>query len=154
MNETSLQRFILYGSIYMLVLVLSHSQSCLTLCNPKDCSPPGSSVHGILQARILEGVAMPSSRGSSRPRDQTHVSYVSCTGRRVKATLLGWRPAHGLKDEDLLHGKQNFNNVKTRECFLEGGDDGTVLYWSGWWLYKSIHVLNSQKHTQKYTSLF
>ena len=37
-------------------------KSCLTLCNPVDCSPPGSSVHGILQARILEWVAMPSSR--------------------------------------------------------------------------------------------
>ena len=41
------------------------------LCDPMDCSPPGSSVHGILQARILERVAMPSSRGSSRPRDWT-----------------------------------------------------------------------------------
>ena len=40
-------------------------QSCLTPCDPMDCSPPGSSVHGILQARILEWVAMPSSRGSS-----------------------------------------------------------------------------------------
>ena len=46
-------------------------QSCLTLCNPRACSPPGSSVLGILQARILEWVAMPSSRGSSRPRDGT-----------------------------------------------------------------------------------
>ena len=55
-------------------------QSCQTLCNPIDCSPPGSSVHGILQARILEWVTMPSSRGSSLPRDQTHVSYVSRTG--------------------------------------------------------------------------
>ena len=44
-------------------------QSCLTLCNPLDCSPPGSSVHGILQARILEWVAMPFSRGSSQPKD-------------------------------------------------------------------------------------
>ena len=44
-------------------------QSCPTLCNPRDCSPPGSSVHGVLQARILEWVAMPSSRGSSRRRD-------------------------------------------------------------------------------------
>ena len=42
-------------------------QSCLTLCDPMDCSLSGSSVHGILQARILEWVAMPSSRGSSRP---------------------------------------------------------------------------------------
>ena len=48
-------------------------QSCLTLC---DCSLPGSSVHGIFQARILEWVAMPSSRESSQPKDQTHVSYV------------------------------------------------------------------------------
>ena len=40
-------------------------QSCLTLFDPMDCSPPGSSAHGILQARILEWVAMPSSRGSS-----------------------------------------------------------------------------------------
>ena len=50
-------------------------QSCPTLCDPMDCSPPGSSVHGILQGRILECVAMPSSRGSSQPRDQI---YVSC----------------------------------------------------------------------------
>ena len=54
-------------------------ESCPTLFNPTDCSPPGSSVHGILQARILEGVPMPFSRGSSRPRDPAHVSYVSCT---------------------------------------------------------------------------
>ena len=44
------------------------AQPCLTLCDPMDCSPPGSSVHGILQARMLEWVTMPSSRGSSRPR--------------------------------------------------------------------------------------
>ena len=50
-----------------------------TLCDPMDCSMPGSSVHGILQARILELVAMPSSRGSSQPRDQTRVS---CTAGR------------------------------------------------------------------------
>ena len=48
-----------------------------------DCSPPGSSVHGILRARVLEWAAMPSSRGSSWPRDWTRISYVSCIGRRV-----------------------------------------------------------------------
>ena len=58
-------------------------QSCLTLCDPMDCIPPGSSVHEILQARTLEWVVMPSSRGSSQPRDQTCVSDVSCTGRQV-----------------------------------------------------------------------
>ena len=58
--------------------------SRLTLCNLMDCSLSGSSVHGILQARILEWVAMPSSGGSSQPRDQTRVSYVYCIGRRVR----------------------------------------------------------------------
>ena len=58
-------------------------QSCLTLCNPMDCSPPGSSVHGILQARILEWVAMSSSRGSSPLRDQTGLFYVSCLDKWV-----------------------------------------------------------------------
>ena len=48
--------------------------SCVRLCNPVDCSPPGSSIHGILQARILEWVAISSSRGSSQPRDPTQVS--------------------------------------------------------------------------------
>ena len=50
------------------------AQSCPTLCNPVDWSLPGSSAHGILQARILEWVAMTFSRGSSRPSDQTQVS--------------------------------------------------------------------------------
>ena len=53
-------------------------------------SPPGSSVHGILQARILEWVAMPSSRGSSPPRDQTQVSYISCIGRWFFTTNATW----------------------------------------------------------------
>ena len=55
-------------------------QSCLTLCDPMDCSPPGSSVHGILQARILEWVAISFSRGSSQARDRTQVSRIA--GRR------------------------------------------------------------------------
>ena len=48
-----------------------------------NCGPPGSSVHGISQARILEWIAMPSSWGSSRPRNQTHISFVSCTGKQI-----------------------------------------------------------------------
>ena len=56
--------------------VVLAAESCLTLCDPVDCSPPGSSVHGILQAGILEWVAILFSRGSSRPRDQTCVSRI------------------------------------------------------------------------------
>ena len=58
-------------------------QLCLTLCDPMDCNLPGSSVHGILQVRILEWVVMFFSRGSSQCKDQTQVSYVYCTGRWV-----------------------------------------------------------------------
>ena len=52
------------------------TQSCPTLCDPVDYSLPGSSAHGILQARILEWVATPFSRGSSQPRYWTQVSYI------------------------------------------------------------------------------
>ena len=55
-------------------------QLCLNLYDAMDCTPPGSSAHGILQARILEWVTISSSQGSSHPRDGTHVSYVSCIG--------------------------------------------------------------------------
>ena len=51
------------------------AQACPTLCDPQDCSLPGSSVHGILQARMPEWVAVPFSRGSSQPRDQTWFSH-------------------------------------------------------------------------------
>ena len=59
------------------------AQSCLTICNPMHSSPPGSSAHGISQARILKWVAISFSRGSSQPRNQTRIS---CTGR--------WIPNH------------------------------------------------------------
>ena len=54
-------------------------QSCPTFCDSMDCSPPGSSVHGTLQARILEWAAMLSSRGSFQPNDRTHISCISFT---------------------------------------------------------------------------
>ena len=66
------------------VLCAKSLQLCLILCDPMDCSPPGSSDHGILQARILEWVAISFSRVSSWPRDWTHISYISsCTARQV-----------------------------------------------------------------------
>ena len=79
-----------------------------TLCDPMDCSLLGSSVHGIIQARILEWVAMPSSRGSSGPRDW---SYISCAGRFFTATspfyeILSFVKYHcGFSAEDKLEGR-------------------------------------------------
>ena len=61
-----------------------------TLCDPVDCSPPRSSVHKGLQARILEWVATPSSRGSPQPRDRTSISCVSCIGRGLFTTSATW----------------------------------------------------------------
>ena len=95
MHESCLTKFIvLFWWYYQQTWFILHTcmhvqsfQSCLTLCEPMDCSPPGSSVHGILQAGILEWVAMPSSKGSSQPRARTHISYVSCTGRQFFTTF-------------------------------------------------------------------
>ena len=81
-----------------------HTQSCLTLCDPMDCSPPGSSVHEISQTRILEWVPISFSRGSSWPRDQTRISGMDrrildhwttrealmCETSKVKGVLVPW----------------------------------------------------------------
>ena len=72
------------------VCVHSATQPCLTLCNLIECSPPGSSVHEIFQARILEWAVISSSRGSSQPRDQTHISCVSCLVGGFLITSTTW----------------------------------------------------------------
>ena len=66
------------------------TQSCPTICNPMDCKLQGSSLHGILQARILEWVAISFSRGSSLPRDRTHISFSA--GGFFTAELR-WKPS-------------------------------------------------------------
>ena len=73
-------------------VLCSVPQSCPTLWDPWDCSPPGSSVHGVFQARILERVAISSFRGSSRPSAQTWVSLVSCTAGGSFATEPSEKP--------------------------------------------------------------
>ena len=75
-NEKQHRLIICCAGQQMDVLV---AQSCPTLCDPMDCSPQGSSVHGILQARILQWVAISFSRASSQPRDWT---WVTCTAGR------------------------------------------------------------------------
>ena len=111
---------------------------CLTLLDPVDCSPPGSSIHGILQATILEQVVRPSSRWSSQPRDQTSVSYTACNGQVVLFYLApaGKPPAQSWWAVNLVHysikggmdnsrnkplAKQNHTNVlrlQAFQCFL------------------------------------
>ena len=83
-NETEL-KFLTALLMYKLLnlSVCSVSQSCPTPCNSVDCILPSYSVHGIFQTRILKWVAIPSSRGSSWPRDRTCVSCISCIGRQT-----------------------------------------------------------------------
>ena len=75
-----------------LLLLLSH-KVVSDSCNPMGCSPPGSSAHGISQARTLHWVPISSSRGSSRPRDQTHISGVSCIEGGFFTTELPGKPS-------------------------------------------------------------
>ena len=82
-------------------------RSCLTLCDPMDCSPPNSSVHGILQARILEWGAISFSRESSWPREQTCISCVSCISRWILYHLYQLIPMPNTK----LYGFGDFDNV-------------------------------------------
>ena len=72
------------------VYVCSVAHSCLTLCDPMDCIPPGSSVHGFSQARMLEQVSISFSRESSWPKDWTHISCVSRTGRQILYHCAPW----------------------------------------------------------------
>ena len=79
-------------NVYFILFTVSESesevtQSCSTLCNPVDCSLPGSSVRGIFQARVLKWVAISFSRGSSRPRDWIWVSRI--VGRRFTVWATG-----------------------------------------------------------------
>ena len=87
----------LYVCVCVCVFV---TQSCLTLWDPTDCNPPGSSVYGILLAKILEWVAIPFSKGSSRPRDWT---WVSCTPGGF-LTVWATREAHILWNTALQIG--------------------------------------------------
>ena len=75
------------------------------LCDPRDCIPPGSFVHRILQARILELVAISSSRGSSRPRDQTHIS---CVAGRLFITEPPGKPSDQIKLTQLIQDVARF----------------------------------------------
>ena len=98
------------------------TQSCPTLCESLNCSPPGSSVCGIFQARILERVAISSSRGYSRSRDRTHISCVSyITGRFFTCWAIGGAPQSAVLPQnpgrdkklsrDSLPGREEVRNI-------------------------------------------
>ena len=79
-----------------------HAQSCLTLCNSRDCGPPGSSVHGIFQARILEWVAISYCRESSWPRDWNCITCISCITANSSPTEPLGKPSKYKKDKEFI----------------------------------------------------
>ena len=76
-TQSQTPNMVLLSIVCALLLLISCSVASHSFLDPVDCSPPGSSVHGMSQARILEWVAIPFSRGSSWPRDQTHFSWIA-----------------------------------------------------------------------------
>ena len=122
-------------------------QSSPTLCNPMDCSPPGPSVYEIIQARILEWVAISSSRESSPPRNQTQVSCISCLGRRV---LYHW----AIREANLISTKFKkefcglsitLGRMLMREKERSSWETGHLaLLWADWIPAELLHI-NSGK---------
>ena len=116
-----------YGPDVLIILmcVCAQSLSHVQLCDTMDCGPPGSSVHGILQARTLEWVAIPFSRGSSQPRDQTHFS---CIAGRIFTTARPEKPLsfhqQGLKT--LLKDRHQKMNLSIKENFILHKDPGKL----------------------------
>ena len=82
-TPTSRKQYLNDCIIFNSLIFFLYAKLLLTVCNPMDCILPDSSVYRIFQARILDWVAIPFSRGSFQPRDQMRVSYVSCIGRQL-----------------------------------------------------------------------
>ena len=114
----SLCRFItLIGSSRAIIFSVLASQSYLTLCDPMDCSPPGTSVHGALQARTLEWVAIPFSRESSQPRDQT---WVSCIAGGFFTIWVTREAQSFYKQKTEVRSKHIEHDPQALECKMQG----------------------------------
>ena len=119
------------------VCVYKCSQLCTTLYNSMDCSPPGSSVHGILQARILEWVTIYFSREFSPPRDWTHISCVSCISRWVLYQLSHQGSSY------YSTAKQNDKRIK-----IAKNNNSRKRYVTKWYMKSDINTSHVLKNIQ------
>ena len=98
------------------------TKSCLTLCDPMDCSPPASSVHGILQARTLEWGAIPFSKGSSLPRDRTCV-FCMCSWVLYHLSILRARGGlHNIWGRKWMLEEESLMQKRKCKNFPESGE--------------------------------
>ena len=105
------------------------AESCLTLCDPMDYSPPGSSAHGISQARILEWVAFSHSRKSSQLRDWTCISCISCICRWILYHCATWKAPYATSGQDWRWEEKG----TTEDEMLDGITDSMDLSLSKLW---------------------
>ena len=104
-------RVLEWGGIALGSCICVCAQLRLTLCDPMNCSPPSSSVHRISQARTLEWVTMPSSRGSSWPRDQIHISSIFGIADRFFTTEALWK-------SQMSAGRGQSHLLYYQDCFI------------------------------------
>ena len=123
-------------------------QSCPTLCNTMDCSLPGSSVHGILQTKILERIVMPFSRGSSWPEDHTHISCGFCITVKI---LYHWVTGEAQNAGKVPKSSTLFwcNLSKNRSRFCRYSPKGSLRLWYQWQAQVVTYVSNHPPTTWK-----
>ena len=134
-------------SEWFLHIKVSAHQSCLTLCDPTNCSPPVSSVHEILQARILEWVAIPFSRRSSRPRDQTEVSCVAGRFFTISTTreALHMKPMSKQVRKAEIHCRHNPHPWHT--LYNQKGISNYQILFKKWKVWTPYQVCQLLRHT-------
>ena len=111
---------------------------CLTLCDPMDCNPPGSSVLGISQERILDRAAISSSKVSSWPRDGTRVSCISCIGRQILYWCTTWEALSTRVNPKINGGlwgimTYQYRFISCNKCIslVQGVDNAGGCTWQG-----------------------
>ena len=120
--------------IFVLFGMCSQSRSCVWRCCPMYCSPPGFSVHGIFQARVLDCTAISYSRKSSWPGNQTHISCVSYISRQILYHWATWE-AHIIKDEE-GNFENNFYSYLSKIITLKI----TVIFFLPCYIYTHTHI--------------
>ena len=133
-----------YGFIHEKVKVLV-SQSCLTLCDPMDYNSPGSSLHGILQTRILKWVAIPFSSRSSQPRDR---SWVSCFASRF-FTIWATREA----EDETVGWHHRLNKHEFGQTPGDGERQGSLAFCSPWGHKVGHDLMTEQQQCKKILSV-
>ena len=121
------------------------AQSCPTLCHPMDCSLPGSSTHGILQARLLKWVAISYSRGSSQYRDRTQVSCDSCIDRWILYQLCHMGSSKNTGEGSLSLLQRIFQTQESMRGLLHCGWILYQLSYQGTWVWAYWEIMKDRE---------